>query len=262
MTAPALLGPLDADPRARGRTASMTLLVMRVTLQENVRRRGALALALLLPLVFFLARIDAHWTALRLLAIGLGWAAATLSLFTTVSSRRVDRRLAVSGARPTALVVGRYAAVLLLGWLIAAVYAAIVALSIGDRLVHPAFVLPMLLLTVAVSVPLGSLAAALVPRDLEGALLLLAVIAAPGGHGPATARGPGRRVDPSTAPVVDPRTRELRRREPRRRGGRLHAARTRARGRLHLRAHGGRMVGRTATAAADPAARTAPRRVT
>lgn len=175
MTAPALLGPLDADPRARGRTASMTLLVMRVTLQENVRRRGALAL--LLPLVFFLARIDAHWTALRLLAIGLGWAAATLSLFTTVSSRRVDRRLAVSGARPTALVVGRYAAVLLLGWLIAAVYAAIVALSIGDRLVRPAFVLPMLLLTVAVSVPLGSLAAALVPRDLEGALLLLAVMA-------------------------------------------------------------------------------------
>lgn len=177
MTAPALLGPLDADPRARGRTASMTLLVMRVTLQENVRRRGALALALLLPLVFFLARIDAHWTALRLLAIGLGWAAATLSLFTTVSSRRVDRRLAVSGARPTALVVGRYAAVLLRGWLIAAVYAAIVALSIGDRLVRPAFVLPMLLLTVAVSVPLGSLAAALVPRDLEGALLLLAVMA-------------------------------------------------------------------------------------
>lgn len=177
MTALAFLEPLDAVPRTRRRTASMTLLVIRVTLQENVRRRGALALALLLPLVFFLARIDAHWTALRLLAIGLGWAAATLSLFTTVSSRLVDRRLAVSGARPMALVAGRYAAILLLGWLIAAVYAGIVALSIGDRLVNPAFVLPMLLLTVAVSVPLGSLAAALLPRDLEGALLLLAVMA-------------------------------------------------------------------------------------
>ena len=35
----------------------------------------------------------------------------------------------------------------------------------------------MLLVTVAVAAPLGPVAAALVPRDLEGALLLLAVMA-------------------------------------------------------------------------------------
>ena len=138
---------------------------------------GALALALLLPLTFYLARIDVHWTALRLLSIGLGWAAATLGLFTAVSSRPVDRRLAASGASPTALVAGRLVAILALGWTIAGLYAILVQLTIGDKLIHPAAVAPMLLVTVAVAAPLGPVAAALVPRDLEGALLLLAVMA-------------------------------------------------------------------------------------
>ncbi|MBW3070030.1 ABC transporter permease [Actinomyces sp. 594] len=152
-------------------------MVARVTVHELSRRRGALALALLLPLTFYLARIDTHWTALRLLSIGLGWATATLALFTSVSSRSIDLRLAASGASPTALVLGRHAAVLGLGWLIAALYSGLVLLTIGNKLAHPTSVPLMLLLTVTVAAPLGSVAAALIPRDLEGALLLLAVMA-------------------------------------------------------------------------------------
>ena len=80
--------------------AATTGLVALVTLRELARRRGALALATLLPLTFYLVRLETHWTAIRLLSIGLGWATATLALFTQVSSRSVDRRLVVGGAPP------------------------------------------------------------------------------------------------------------------------------------------------------------------
>ncbi len=181
MSAVTTTRPSDAAPAPapahRPRLLRTAGLVALITLREILRRRGALALALLLPLTFYLARIDVHWTALRLLSIGLGWAAATLGLFTAVSSRPVDRRLAASGASPTALVAGRLVAILALGWTIAGLYAILVQLTIGDKLIHPAAVAPMLLVTVAVAAPLGPVAAALVPRDLEGALLLLAVMA-------------------------------------------------------------------------------------
>ena len=179
MTATTIARPTGPTPGAehRPRLVRTAGLVALITARELFRRRGAIALALLLPLTFYLARIDAHWTALRLLSIGLGWAAATLALFTTVSSRSVDRRLAASGASPTALVLGRHTAVLVLGWTISALYTVLVELTIGGDLAHPGAVPLMLLLTVTVSAPFGSLAAVLVPRDLEGALLLLAAMA-------------------------------------------------------------------------------------
>lgn len=158
-------------------TAATTGLVAFVTLRELARRRGALALATLLPLTFFLVRLETHWTAIRLLSIGLGWATATLALFTQVSSRSVDRRLAVSGAPPASLLLGRYLAVLGLGWVIGLLYCGLVLATIGDELTRPDAVPVMLLLTTTVATPLGALAAALVPRDLEGALLLLSVMA-------------------------------------------------------------------------------------
>ena len=164
------------DARFRS-TAATTGLVALITLRELARRRGALALATLLPLTFYLVRLETHWTAIRLLSIGLGWATATLALFTQVSSRSVDRRLAVSGAPPATLLLGRYLAVLGLGWIISLLYSGLVLITIGDELTHPSAVPVMLLLTATVATPLGALAAALVPRDLEGALLLLSVMA-------------------------------------------------------------------------------------
>ena len=107
-------------------TAATTGLVALITLRELARRRGALALATLLPLTFYLVRLETHWTAIRLLSIGLGWATATLALFTQVSSRSVDRRLAVSGAPPASLLLGRSLAVLGLGWTIGLLYTGLV----------------------------------------------------------------------------------------------------------------------------------------
>ena len=168
--------PHTKDTRSRP-TAATTALVALITLRELTRRRGALALATLLPLSFYLVRLETHWTAIRLLSIGLGWAVATLALFTQVSSRSVDRRLTVSGAPPAVLLLGRYLAILSLGWVLSLLYSCLVLTTIGDELTHPGAVPVMLLLTATVATPLGSLAAALVPRDLEGALLLLSVMA-------------------------------------------------------------------------------------
>ena len=136
-------------------TAATTGLVALITLRELARRRGALALATLLPLTFYLVRLETHWTAIRLLSIGLGWATATLALFTQVSSRSVDRRLAVSGAPPASLLLGRYLAVLGLGWTIGLLYTGLVLATIGDELTHPSAVPVMLLLTATVATPLG-----------------------------------------------------------------------------------------------------------
>ena len=44
--------------------AATTGLVALVTLRELARRRGALALATLLPLTFYLVRLETHWTAI------------------------------------------------------------------------------------------------------------------------------------------------------------------------------------------------------
>ncbi|WP_017178035.1 hypothetical protein [Actinomyces timonensis] len=155
----------------------MTLLVARTTVVELLRRRGALALTCLLPLAFFAVRVDTHWTALRLLSMGLGWAVATLALFTHVSSRGIDRRLAVAGAPPLALLAGRLLAVLAMGWALACAYSIVAIATIGDSLERPTAVVPLLLLGATVAAPLGALTAALVPRDLEGALLLIGIMA-------------------------------------------------------------------------------------
>lgn len=155
----------------------MTLLVARTTVVELLRRRGALALTCLLPLAFFAVRVDTNWTALRLLSMGLGWAVATLALFTHVSSRGIDRRLAVAGAPPVALLAGRLLAVLAVGWVLACAYSIVAIATIGGSLERPTAVAPLLLLGATVAAPLGALTAALVPRDLEGALLLIGIMA-------------------------------------------------------------------------------------
>lgn len=81
----------------------MIRAVFVTSLQEMSRRLTALVFILLLPLAFYLVRIDVHWQAIRFLSIGIGWAVATLSLFTFIAARDLDRRLVVAGASPSSL---------------------------------------------------------------------------------------------------------------------------------------------------------------
>ena len=59
--------PRAGAARSRS-TAATTGLVALITLRELARRRGALALATLLPLTFYLVRLETHWTEYRLTA--------------------------------------------------------------------------------------------------------------------------------------------------------------------------------------------------
>ncbi len=155
----------------------MTRLIARITGNELLRRRGVLALMLALPLLFFVIRLDTYWTALRMLAIGLGWSMAALALFTQVSALRINGRLIVAGASVSALHLGRQLALWAGGLTLALMYFVVVTLTIAGDLAHLAPVLLALCLTVMISVPLGTVVAAAVPRELEGSLVLLGVMA-------------------------------------------------------------------------------------
>jgi len=155
----------------------MTLLmtVAVTSLRELTRRRAALFFVFFLPLVFFLARIDVPWQALRFLALGVGWAIATLALFSHVGARSLDHGLCVIGASPTALFFGRQLAIITTGLAMASVYFVLVAAT-QDVPRLPAVAL-LLITTVLVSAPLGALVSLVVPRELEGALALLSIMA-------------------------------------------------------------------------------------
>lgn len=154
----------------------MLLTVASASVREMSRRRVALLFVFLLPLVFYLVRIDVHWQAIRFLAIGVGWAMATLALFSHVGSRRLDQRLAVVGASPTALFFGRQLALMTVGVTVAAVYFVVVALT-QDDLPRLGGIALLLLTTVLIGVPLGALVCLVISRELEGALALLSIMA-------------------------------------------------------------------------------------
>lgn len=149
--------------------------IAKIGVKETLRRPLALFLVFLLPMVFYLVRIDVQWQAIRLLAIGVGWAVATLSLFSGVVSSQLDRRLCVMGARPSVLFTGRHIAQAGIGLAVSGVYFAVVATT--QDVVHLSAVGILLVTTVLVSVPLGALMSFAVARELEGALALLSVMA-------------------------------------------------------------------------------------
>ena len=154
----------------------MIRAVLITSLQEMSRRITALVFILLLPLAFYLVRIDVHWQAIRFLSIGIGWAVATLSLFTFIAARDLDRRLVVAGASPSSLFAGRLAAVLTVGLGLAVIYFGVVALTLDD-LPRAWSVLLLLVVTVLIGAPLGAVVSLVIVRELEGALALLALMA-------------------------------------------------------------------------------------
>lgn len=154
----------------------MIRAVLITSLQEMSRRITALVFILLLPLAFYLVRIDVHWQAIRFLSVGIGWAVATLSLFAFIAARDLDRRLVVAGASPSSLFAGRLAAVLTVGLGLAVIYFGVVALTLDD-LPRAWSVLLLLVVTVLIGAPLGAVVSLVIVRELEGALALLALMA-------------------------------------------------------------------------------------
>ncbi|GAB3110333.1 hypothetical protein GCM10027160_10430 [Streptomyces calidiresistens] len=147
-----------------------------MTLRELLRRRAVLGLLLVVPLVFYLGRYEETGQAIRFATLGVGFAVSAAALFSSVGGREIEPLLALSGFRPLQLFLGRLLALLAAGTGVAVVYAVIIL--VGQDVRSPRAVVAALLITALVAAPLGLLLGAVVPRDMEGALLLISVIGA------------------------------------------------------------------------------------
>jgi hypothetical protein len=151
------------------------LVVAALSAREVGRRRVALALMVTLPLWFYLVRRGAEGQSIRMLTLGMGWAVSALTLFVVIAARGIDPRLRLTGASTLDVIGGRLLALTGGGVLLALAYWALILLD--QRPDRPWAAGLMMVLTAVVAAPLGSLVAALLPRELEGALALLSICA-------------------------------------------------------------------------------------
>ena len=154
---------------------TQTAAIAGATVRELLRRCNALILLVTLPLAFYLARSDVPSSALVVLALGVGWAVATLSLFSTVSALDLDLRLRVAGYSTAAIVLGRLGAVLAFGTVLSIGFFALAMLD--QDVPKPGGLALMLLCAIVVGAPLGMATGLLLRRELEGMLLLLILLA-------------------------------------------------------------------------------------
>lgn len=152
-----------------------TFVVAEMALREILRRRAVLLLLLLLPLAFYLTRRADHaGQSIRFVCLGLGWALSTTALFAGSAARNIESRLRLSGSRGRHLVLGRLSALWTVGAVLSLPYLLLIRLD-QDGVRYGAIALIMAL-TVVVAVPFGLVLSAVLPRELEGTLVLLVVI--------------------------------------------------------------------------------------
>jgi hypothetical protein len=151
------------------------IAIARATFHEMSRRRTALVMLVVLPLAFYLARRDVPFSAVVVLALGLGWAVSTLSLFSTVNALELDSRLRVAGFTTRAILVGRLLAVMLIGLALSMAY--LVLVIVDQDITRLDGVVLMMLCAIVVGAPLGMAIGLLLQRELEGALALLIFLA-------------------------------------------------------------------------------------
>ncbi|KZB87386.1 hypothetical protein [Amycolatopsis regifaucium] len=151
------------------------LTVAEMALRELLRRRTVLLILLLLPLVFYLSRRGDHLgQSIRFVCLGLGWALSTAALFAGSASRAMEPRLRLSGYRSHHLYLGRLSALWTVGLVLSAPYFVLILVDQHD--VRYGSVGLIMLLTLAVSAPFGLALSSVLPRELEGTLVLLVVV--------------------------------------------------------------------------------------
>jgi len=164
-----------------------TVAVAEMTLRDLARRRTVVGLLFAIPLVFYLARRDHTGQAVRFLLLGLGFTVSAAGLFTTGAARSLEPRLRLAGYPTVAVYLGRLAALLAVGLLLAMPYLLLILVDQDLDRTHAAAL--ALVATVLVGAPLGMLLGCLLGRDMEGVLLLLGMIAGQFLVDPATTTG-------------------------------------------------------------------------
>ncbi len=142
--------------------------------RDLLRRHVALVLLIALPLAFYAVSAGQGQSAATSGGLGMAFAVAGATLFSVLSSRAVDQRLVLSGYRPVELLLGRLVFLGPLALVLSAGFSAVMA--VGSPPERPW----MMALGVAVvgleSVALGLAVGAVVPRELEGTLVVIGVV--------------------------------------------------------------------------------------
>ncbi len=146
------------------------LLGAEMTLRGLLRRRMSVAVLVLLPLALYVVSSDTVGRSVRALVFGLTWAVSTVAYFATASGRELDPRLALAGWTRRRLWSARTTALLVVAVVLAVGFWALVAL---DQPVRSApWVAAAMLVTGVVAVAIGTAVGVLVPKEMEGTLVL------------------------------------------------------------------------------------------
>ena len=152
------------------------VVVVEMITRDLLRRRAVLILLSLVPLVFYLARHeDKVGQSVRFASLGVAWAVSTLALFSGTAGKLTEPRLVIGGYRVWHLFLGRLVALWTIGLVLAFAYAGVVLIDQDIR--RPFGLVLLFVLTAFVAAPLGLFIGALVPRDLEGTLILITMLA-------------------------------------------------------------------------------------
>lgn len=142
--------------------------------RDLLRRHAALLLLVALPLAFYLSSSREGRTAVTAGGVGMAFAIAGATFFSTRSSAEVDQRLVLGGYRPIELLLGRLLFLGPLGLIIATGFTLLMTVSSHPE--KPRIVLLGVAVVALQSIPLGLAVGAGVARELEGTLVIIGVV--------------------------------------------------------------------------------------
>ena len=157
-------------------TVARTFIVAQMQARDLLRRRVVLALLVLLPAAFYYSIPASEDFGIVAGAIGVCWAVAAAGMFGILGWRRSDPRLALAGARSREGLLGRLLVLVMVALGLVMIFAPQILTRSADLIADSATFALGLTLMALVSVPLGLAVGALVPRELEGTLVLVGVV--------------------------------------------------------------------------------------
>lgn len=144
--------------------------------RDLLRRRAVMVLFVALPLAFYYSVPANEEYSLVAGSMGVSWAVAAAGMFGVLGWRRAEPRLALAGAGPASALLGRLALVTVLALVLVVGLTPQILWRSSDLISDPVVFATGLLLMALVSVPIGLAIGALVPRELEGTLVLIGLV--------------------------------------------------------------------------------------
>lgn len=142
-------------------------------LLELSRRRTAVALLFILPLLFYWMSAK-ETSAIVYATVGMGWSASVVTLFLSLGMRAITPRMGLIGFGVADQIVGRILSMLIFGSPVAGCLW--LYLSIDDVVVNRTYLALSLGSSLVCSLAAGLAAGALIPREMEAMLVLIALV--------------------------------------------------------------------------------------